>query len=238
MGNFERNPVPILQQPLCGVELPLPETQNLLFNWTPMHLGNINAPSLVEYEFELVEMLPGIVNPNDGFDNALQVYQGTTTSPSFLYTQSEPLLEPNKVYAWRVRAYDPMGSDVFQNEGKSLVCTFSYTTNYATDINQVLSSGCEAFVTDVGPVPYNNTSDVQLSEGETVKLGLFEMSIQRIDGQGNGYTGTGIVQIPFLKAKVVVEFEDFKIRPDKRVYEVDTARAKLLAGFAFAPSQI
>ncbi len=101
-GNFVTNQVPILQLPNCNAEIKFQETQNILFNWTPMHLGSGNAPPLVEYKFELVELLPSITNANDAFQYSLNVYSAVISSPSLIYTPSEPLLEQGKIYAWRV----------------------------------------------------------------------------------------------------------------------------------------
>ncbi len=49
-------------------------------------------------------------------------------SPTLLYSQSEPQLEPGKIYAWRVTAKSALWAGLlFQNNGKSEVCSFTYT---------------------------------------------------------------------------------------------------------------
>ncbi|MEK7255690.1 MAG: hypothetical protein AAB316_13155, partial [Bacteroidota bacterium] len=92
-----------------------------------LKLGSSNSPAPVEYFFELKEILPG-ANPNDAFDFSLSVFETTTMSPTLLYSQSEPQLEPGKIYAWRVTAKSALWAGLlFQNNGKSEVCSFTYT---------------------------------------------------------------------------------------------------------------
>jgi hypothetical protein len=104
----------------------MPELQNQLFSWTPMHIGSGNNPGPVEYTFELVALPLGVMNANDAFESALKVYTTTTTATSLIYTQAEPTLEPNVYYAWRVTARSIMypTSKLFQNEGRSEVSVF------------------------------------------------------------------------------------------------------------------
>ncbi len=235
-GFFELMEPPLLDMPACGAQLDMPVTQNMMFRWLPRHVGLPNAPSLVEYEFTLVELLPGILNPNDGFEHAIQIYQTTVMNPTLLYMEGEPQLEPNKMYAWRVQARDPMGSKVFQNEGYSQVCTFSFGRQLVN--NQPLSPNCEASLTDFGQVSNDGLSDGVLAVGDVVQLGFFQMEVTRIDGSGNGFTGKGKVHIPFLKAHVLVNFDQLKVNEEKRVYEVEKAIATFEAPFAFSETEL
>ncbi len=223
-GLFQRIEVPMLNLPACGEELQLSSSQNLLFQWLPRHIGLPNAPPLVEYEFTLVELLPGIQDPNDGFNSAIQIYQTTVFTPSLLYTEGEPLLEPFKNYAWRVQAKDPMGSDIFLNEGFSQICTFSYGSN--GDDDQQAPPNCEANIVDYGPV---NSSGIPgtMVVGETVNLGFFEMGIDNIEGLSNGYNGKGWIDVPFLKNRLKVDFKGVKLNEHGRVTQVERIVTKM-----------
>ena len=80
----------------------MPAVQNMIFSWMPMHLSSGNNPGAVEYFFEMVELPSGYMNANDVFESALKIYTTTVSTTSFIYSQSEPLLNPNTYYAWRV----------------------------------------------------------------------------------------------------------------------------------------
>ncbi len=222
-GFFQELETPIPELPACGLEIPYSETQNFMFRWLPRHFGLPNAPAMVEYEFTLVELLPGTLDPNDGFDQAFQMYQTTTLSPTLLYTVSEPQLEEGKWYAWRVQVKDPMGSNVFENNGFGPVCTFFYG-GIEDDQGSNPSMACEALITSFGAISGGN-SEASLAEGDVVDLGFFELTIGQINGLGNGYSGQGTVNVPFLKAQVKVEFENLKVNSKGRVYETGKVQA-------------
>ena len=221
-GFFRPIEAPILEIPTCHKIIPPSPTQNMLFRWLPRHIGQPNAPAVVEYEFTLVELLPGIGDPNDGFEQAIQIYQTTTMVPSLLYLEGEPLLEKNKTYAWRVQAKDMMGGNVFVNNGFSKVCTFSMEER---KVRRDLVAACEAAQTDAGSIK-QSSNDGQLVVGDEIKLGFFDLTIKEITASGDGYSGVGMVKIPFLKAQVAIDFKDLKINDNGQVYEVREARAK------------
>ena len=126
-GFFKTLEAPLLDLPICGGTANISTTQNLMFRWQPRHFGQPNAPSMVQYIFKLVELQPGFTNPFDVFEVSPQIYTTTLTTPTFFYTDLEPKLEDGKTYAWRIQAQDPAGSNVFQNDGKSPVCSFTVT---------------------------------------------------------------------------------------------------------------
>ncbi len=247
LGGFFLNRPPQLLLPACGEEMPFPETQNLLFNWTPMHLGSGNPPGAIEYTFELVELLPGIVDPNDGFESALQIYQTTVMSPSLLYSQIEPTLEPNKTYGWRVQAKSITSSGMlFQNEGYSEVCTFSYISENGSgqgsaadddeEDSRAIPSGCEVFSTDFGPVTGAGQNSIPIVEGDIVKLGYFELEISDATPSSDGFAGTGFVTIPMLASKMQVDFENLKVKSNMRAFAVESMTAQVAPEFYLDPS--
>ncbi len=243
-GSFQLNQPPQLSLPACEAQMEYPETQNLIFNWTPMHIGSSNSPMPVEYQFELVRLPDGVTNANDAFETAIQVYQATTMTPSLLYSQMEPLLEVNKLYAWRVKAYSMIHptSKLFQNEGYSQICTFMYydedgpTSGNSND--KPSPTGCEVFDTDYGPITDNTLEAVNIVEEDVVKMGYFDMVITQAIATGQGFSGTGLVNFPMLRSKVNVNFSGLRVNNDLRVVEVQEAQAEIDQQFKLDASEI
>lgn len=231
-GSFQLNQAPQLLLPACNDRKEMPATQNMTFNWAPMHLGSANAPGAVEYEFELVQLPDGTYNANDAFENALKVYRTTTMTPSILYTQAEPQLYAGKVYAWRVKSYSAIhnSSKLFQNNGYSEVCTFMYYegeepgTEEATFSNPA-PTACEVFNTDFGIITNKEPITIPLTESDKVKVGYFTMEVVQAFGGAEGFSGTGKINVPMLNTKVNVEFSGLKINSDWRAFEMDKMKA-------------
>src|SRR5690606_38837709 len=103
-GNFRLKQPPQIVKPMFNEKIKLAPVQNMIFSWQPMHLGSGNNPGAVEYTFEMVQLPDGVMNANDAFESTLKVYTANTMATSLLYSQAEPVLEPQKIYAWRVTA--------------------------------------------------------------------------------------------------------------------------------------
>lgn len=231
-GNFRLNQPPQIVKPSCGEKLKMPPSQNMLFNWQPMHLGSPNSPGAVEYEFELVQLPQGTFNANDVFDSALKIYTTKSFSASLIYTQAEPPLEPNKVYAWRVKAASVMypSSKLFQNDGISQICTFMlYLGDEPTDdinpINNPSPKGCEVFSTEYGAVGNSEPISNSVIEGDIVKVGYFNMKVQSVSGGPMGYSGKAWMEYPMLRSSVEVSFQNIKINKERRVYDAENIEA-------------
>lgn len=244
-GNFRLNQPPQIVKPSCGEKIKMPETQNMLFNWQPMHLGSPNSPGAVEYEFELVQLPQGTFNANDVFDSALKVYKTKSFSAALIYTQAEPRLEPNKVYAWRVRASSVMHptSRLFQNDGLSQICTFIlYDGDKPTDdinpVNNPSPKGCEVFSTEYGAVDKSEPVSASIIEGDVVKVGFFNMKIQNAVGGPSGYSGNGWVEYPMLRSKIPVTFSGIKVNKGQRVFESERIEAVVSASCALTDAQL
>lgn len=120
------NDPPLLNQPYNQDKIkPLPQ-QNVVFSWTPRHMGNPNAARNVEYEFTLVELIPADRNPNDAILSSIPVYRTTTTATQLVYGITEPALVLGRKYAWRVQAKERSGLNLFKNRGFSEVFVFQY----------------------------------------------------------------------------------------------------------------
>jgi len=243
-GSFQLNQTPLLSLPSCDAQMEYPETQNLIFNWTPMHIGSSNSPSPVEYQFELVRLPDGVTNANDAFETSIQVFQTTSMTPTLLYSQAEPLLEVDKLYAWRVKAYSLIHptSKLFQNDGYSEICTFMYygedgpTSGNSND--KPSPTGCEVFDTDYGPVTSNDLEAVNIVEEDVVKLGYFDMVITQAVSTGQGFSGTGLVNFPMLRSKVNVNFSGLRVNNDLRAVEVQEVYAVVDQQFKLDASEI
>lgn len=244
-GNFRLNQPPQIVKPACGEKIIKPETQNILFNWQPMHLGSPNSPGAVEYEFELVQLPEGTFNANDVFDSALKIYKTKSFSSSLLYTQAEPNLVPNKVYAWRVRATSVMNptSRLFQNDGLSQICTFMLYEGDKPldDINPTdnpAPRGCSVFSTEYGPIDRSEPVSGSIIEGDIVKLGYFNLKIQSVSGGASGYDGKGLVEFPMLRSKIPVTFSGIKINKGNRVFESDRITTDLSTSISLSDAQL
>ena len=252
-GNFKLNQVPFLIKPVCGSRTVMPVMQNLLFNWRAMHRGSSNNPGPVEYEFTLVELPPGTSNINDAFEASLQVYRTTTTNPSFFYGPSQPRLQADKIYAWRVKAIPSnyRTSKLFKNDGISEVCSFSYyyenpggggpggntgwpgTTGGGgggggtgtQEKDKAPPTGCEVYRTDYGPVTASGPNSIPVVEEDVVKVGYFNMEIRSIAPSGGGYNGSGVIEVPLLNCAVNVDFKNLKVNSSMRVFAADEITA-------------
>jgi hypothetical protein len=230
-GGFFLNEPPILQTPYCGSNVPESDFLNQTFTWTPLHNGSGNSPAPVEYLFQLVQLQPG-VDPNDGFDFSLKIMERTTMSPSLIYGPTDPILQPGQIYAWRVQARSMLKSGlIFRNYGYSLVCPFVYGEGYAPfggpqaaeqmEEDRVPPQGCEVFDTDFGPIFAQDYVPAVVAEGDTVKVGWFDLVVETAVDRGNGYDGQGAINVPMLNTPIMVHFRRLKVKPNtNRCYEV------------------
>jgi len=121
---------PQLNFPACENELKTNIPQQITFSWTPMNMGSMNSAGSTEYLFELWEIRPDGANPNNIVQTIPPVYSVTTDFSTLNYGITEPPLNAGMQYAWRVRAIDKSGADLFKNKGYSAVCTFRYGSKY------------------------------------------------------------------------------------------------------------
>ncbi|WP_233194528.1 glycohydrolase toxin TNT-related protein [Aquimarina sp. I32.4] len=122
---FQNEP-PLLIAPNNQTDISEQNPLNLLFQWTPRHINVSN----VQYELSIVEIWDQTMNPQAAFLGSPPVFQTTTTNTSYLYGPADPLLLPNKRYAWRVQAKAINGAEeigLFKNKGFSEIYWFNYT---------------------------------------------------------------------------------------------------------------
>lgn len=245
-GNFRLSQPPQIVKPSFNEKIKMPEVQNFVFSWQPMHIGSPNNPGPVEYTFELVELPMGVMNANDGFASALRVYSTKTMATSFIYTQGEPTLEPNKYYAWRVTATSVMypTSKLFQNDGKGEVSVFVLYDGDEPggDVNpfdKASPRGCSVYETSYGPVSKADNEAMIAAPNQNVKVGYFNMKITEAFGsQQQGYSGKGLIEYPMLRSVLEVEFKNIKVNYEGRVYEAESITSIIDSKLKLTPEQL
>ncbi|NDW11240.1 fibronectin type III domain-containing protein [Dysgonomonas sp. 520] len=117
---------PVLRLPSNNEHIAFKDPLNLKFQWEPLH-KNL---SQVEYLFELKELPNNGAAPQSAFLYAPLIYQEQLVYSYLMYNVMMPPLDPDKRYAWRVRAIAKDGVDelnMFVNEGYSEVYCFNTT---------------------------------------------------------------------------------------------------------------
>jgi hypothetical protein len=117
---------PFLNLPICSSTITATNPQQLAFAFTQMNMGSPNSAANTEYVFELWEIRPQGAIPNNIVQTVPPIFSYTTNITSINYGITEPPLLLGMQYAWRVRAVDITGRDLFKNQGYSQVCTFTY----------------------------------------------------------------------------------------------------------------
>lgn len=119
---------PLLNLPRKGESVAFREPLNIVFNWTPRHMGSPNAAFQTEYEFTLVELWDTNILPEAAFGTMPPLYQTTTNATTLLYGPAQPPMLPGKRYGWRIRAIAKQGVDIFDiftNNGYSEIFYFN-----------------------------------------------------------------------------------------------------------------
>ena len=115
---------PLLNLPEQDAQVALRDPLFIRFQWTPRHQGL----SGTEYEFVLKELPDNGVAPQSAFAYGQEIYRTHTRSTSLSYTHLDPLLLPNRRYAWQVRALAREGVNevgMFEHGGYSEISWFT-----------------------------------------------------------------------------------------------------------------
>lgn len=121
-----KNEPPFLILPRRDETIDVINPQNIVFQWTPRHINVSN----VEYELSIVEIWDNYVDPQAAFFSMPPIFQATTRNTSYLLGPADPMLLPNKKYAWRVQAKAIAGTEeigLFNNNGYSEIFWFSHS---------------------------------------------------------------------------------------------------------------
>ena len=252
-GRFDLNQVPQLVLPTNGEAIEYEENKNITFNWNALHIGSLNSPAPVEYTFELVQMPPGTNNINDAFNSALKIFETTRLNTSLIYIQGQqPRLQPNVLYAWRVKASSLLHptSVIFENEGFSQISAFqmyeentdpsgiNITNTITNEVNRPAPTGCSIFSTDFGPVTANPSQQLNITEEEVVKVGYFDMELTQLTVTASGYSGKGKITVPLFESQVNVEFKGLRVDQNYRVYEAEYIRGRVDRNFKLTREEL
>lgn len=121
--NVVYEPAPLCDMPYCADTLASNDPQSVSFHWTG------STSSTVEYTFELFEMPPGNIQPEE-IPLVLQpIYQVETQEQNVTLSSFDVLLNDGNRYLWRVQASDPDGIITFHNNGFSELCLFYWGEN-------------------------------------------------------------------------------------------------------------
>ncbi|MGC8824441.1 MAG: hypothetical protein ACP5PZ_07575, partial [Bacteroidales bacterium] len=120
------NDPPVINYPANGSKISYSRNPQIVFNWTPRHLGSPNSAFSTIYRFRMVEVIPPQRNPYEAMLVMPTLFETTTPLTTFVYDISYPPLVPGRVYAFNVTAEDVQGRDLFKNGGTSETYTFTY----------------------------------------------------------------------------------------------------------------
>lgn len=119
---------PLLNFPEKDAQIGITEPLYIRFQWMPRHQGLAGT----EYEFVLKELPDNGAAPQAAFAYGNEIYRIRTRNTTLNYTHLEPVLFPNRRYAWQVQAIARDGVDevgMFENGGLSEINWFYLNDN-------------------------------------------------------------------------------------------------------------
>ena len=119
---------PLLNFPEKDAQIGITEPLYIAFQWMPRHQGLAGT----EYEFVLKELPDNGAAPQSAFAYGNEIYRIRTRNTTLNYTHLEPILFPNRRYAWQVQAIARDGVDevgMFENGGFSEINWFYLNDN-------------------------------------------------------------------------------------------------------------
>jgi len=119
---------PLLNFPEKDAQIGITEPLYIAFQWMPRHQGLAGT----EYEFVLKELPDNGAAPQSAFAYGNEIYRIRTRNTTLNYTHLEPILFPNRRYAWQVQAIARGGVDevgMFENGGFSEINWFYLNDN-------------------------------------------------------------------------------------------------------------
>ncbi len=119
---------PMLNLPQRDEQVAYRDPLFIRFQWYPRHQGLAGT----EYEFVLKELPDNGVAPQAAFAYGNEIYRTRTRHTTLNYTHLEPILLPNRRYAWQVQAIARDGADevgMFEHGGFSEIYWFTLNEN-------------------------------------------------------------------------------------------------------------
>jgi len=170
------NDPPLIDLPKQNQIVRATSPQYINFQWTPRHQGSPNSAFNCEYKIELYEVTPESIDPGLIVQSTEPVFIHHTNHPFFIYGADAYPLIPGQKYAMcvKVEAKD-IFYDLFRNEGKSEIRTFTYGVACNSPVNMteddVTSNSCHLFwEQEIAHSAYKirlRQSNVQTSEWHT-----------------------------------------------------------------------
>ena len=170
---------PILNLPEQDAQVALRNPLFIRFQWTPRHQGL----SGTEYEFVLKELPDNGVAPQSAFAYGQEIYRTHTRSTSLSYTHLDPLLLPNRRYAWQVRALSREGVaefGMFEHGGYSEISWF--TLNNQCDAPRGLKAQPRFAKVDLSWSKVLGTTGYIVECRPKTKLNVYEWSQTEVAG--------------------------------------------------------
>ena len=85
--------------------------------------------------------------------------------------------------------------------------------------------------------PTNRTPSTQTFAADSViKIGKFDLKLTSVSGTGNSLTGGGSIDVPYLRAPILVEFNGIRVNTDNQVFEGEVF-AKIVDGAPYLKSE-
>ncbi|MBK9421894.1 MAG: hypothetical protein IPN44_12710 [Flavobacteriales bacterium] len=116
-------PPPTLLAPVCDEALSVLPGQAIPFSW----ILPIPQP-MVQYNFRLVKIFDAIDAQNGLESSTDVVWQEILNVPLLMYDGTKPTLQEGQQYAWWVQATTLSNDVLFENQGYSPPCTFTYSS--------------------------------------------------------------------------------------------------------------
>ena len=119
---------PMLNLPQRDEQVAYRDPLFIRFQWYPRHQGLAGT----EYEFVLKELPDNGAAPQAAFAYGNEIYRTRTRHTTLNYTHLEPILLPNRRYAWQVQAIARDGADevgMFEHGGFSEIYWFTLNEN-------------------------------------------------------------------------------------------------------------
>ena len=171
---------PFLNLPEQDAQVALRDPLLIRFQWTPRHQGL----SGTEYEFVLKELPDNGVAPQSAFAYGQEIYRTHTRSTSLSYTHLEPLLFPNRRYAWQVRALAREGVNevgMFEHGGYSEISWF--TLNNQCDAPRGLKAQPRFAKVDLSWSKVIGTTGYVVECRPKTKLNVYEWAQTEVAGE-------------------------------------------------------
>ena len=171
---------PFLNLPEQDAQVALRDPLFIRFQWTPRHQGL----SGTKYEFVLKELPDNGVAPQSAFAYGQEIYRTHTRSTSLSYTHLEPLLFPNRRYAWQVRALAREGVNevgMFEHGGYSEISWF--TLNNQCDAPRGLKAQPRFAKVDLSWSKVIGTTGYVVECRPKTKLNVYEWAQTEVAGE-------------------------------------------------------